>query len=102
MKFDEQTPGRVLEVMKTKAGGWFVLDLIKAAEMGPGEVYPALASLEAQGKVSSEWARPEGPGPRRRLYSVAGGNKAMVRPGPGVAVHPDCGHPDWPDCPHYR
>lgn len=22
-------------------------------------------------------------------------------PTPGVAVHPDCGHPDWPDCPHY-
>lgn len=21
--------------------------------------------------------------------------------GPGVAVHDDCGHPDWPDCPHY-
>jgi hypothetical protein len=22
-------------------------------------------------------------------------------PRPGQAVHDDCGHPDWPDCPHY-
>lgn len=23
-------------------------------------------------------------------------------PAPGQALHAQCGHPDWPDCPHYR
>lgn len=22
-------------------------------------------------------------------------------PTPGQAIHPNCGHPDWPDCPHH-
>lgn len=75
MKLEENTPERVLEVMRTRPGGWFVYDLMKAAKLGPGDVYVVLAELENRGLVTSEWEQPEGEGPRRRLYSVAKGNE---------------------------
>lgn len=74
MKLEENAPDALLEVMKTKDGGWFVYDLMKAAELGPAQIYVVLAHLEGSGRVTSEWAQPDGEGLRRRRYSVAEGN----------------------------
>jgi len=71
MKLDEDAPEALLEVMKTKAGGWLVHELETAAKEGPETIYAALANLEERGLVTSEWASPEAEGIRRRLYSVA-------------------------------
>jgi DNA-binding PadR family transcriptional regulator len=37
-------------------------------EMSAGQVYPALAKLEAEGVIISLWA--DGPYPRRRIYRL--------------------------------
>lgn len=68
-------PQVLLEVMRTREGGWFVDDLMEASRKGPGTLYVALAALERTGQVTSDWEDPEGPSPRRRVYSaVARGN----------------------------
>jgi hypothetical protein len=49
-------------------------ELCKVTGLGPARAFPALAALERQGLITSEWEKPS-PAfePRRRLYWIAGG-----------------------------
>lgn len=48
------------------SGGY---DICKGAGLSSGSLYPELARLEQDGRVTSRWA--DGPEPRRRLYRLA-------------------------------
>jgi PadR family transcriptional regulator len=75
-------------------------DLMKAAGLPSGTLYPLLARLEARGLVASAWETPQQDGERpRRYYRLTGDGIATARlelaqlsarrrPGPGRRVRP--------------
>lgn len=44
------------------------LDIARLAHTKGGSTYPALAHLETEGWVLSDWEQPDGDYPRRRVY----------------------------------
>lgn len=55
-------------------------DLMKAAGVKSGTLYPLLARLEQDGLVSSGWEVPQTPGQRpRRYYRLTGEGAAVAR-----------------------
>lgn len=55
-------------------------DLMKAAKLKSGTLYPLLARLEGEGMVTSEWESPTEPGQRpRRYYTLTGEGVRVAR-----------------------
>lgn len=59
---------RILLVLMSGAGGLSGYPIARAAQVGSGYVYVALARLQHHGWVTSEWA--DGPELRRRFYRL--------------------------------
>lgn len=61
---------KVLAVMQEqKRMGWYGLELMEAAGLSAGTIYPVLVRLEKAGQVKSAWH--SGSFPRRRIYWLA-------------------------------
>ena len=57
-------------------------DLMKAAKLPSGTLYPMLARLEGEGLVTSEWESPPGDGsgrPPRKYYQLTGEGIRIAR-----------------------
>ena len=64
------------------AGAYYGYDLMKAAKLASGTLYPMLARLQAEGLVESEWEaqRPDAGGrPPRRYYRLTGEGLRVAR-----------------------
>ncbi|HSV66884.1 MAG TPA: PadR family transcriptional regulator [Mycobacteriales bacterium] len=77
------TTERVLRVLlEDPTAPWYGYELMKAAKVQSGTLYPMLARLAEDGLVESEW-EPEGerPGgrPPRKFYTLTGVGVATVR-----------------------
>lgn len=58
----------ILALRGAKKDGLSGAELSKATGMTSGRLYPALARMEADGRLKSAWV--DGPYPRRRLYHL--------------------------------
>jgi PadR family transcriptional regulator, regulatory protein PadR len=73
---------RLLTTLVTDPGAhWYGYELMKAAKLSSGTLYPMLARLEDQGMVSAEWERePTVSGrPLRKYYRLTGEGARVAR-----------------------
>lgn len=72
-----------LEVLQAIAGGHrYGFDIMDATELAGGTVYPALAALERDGLVDSDWENPEvaraEKRPPRRYYEITAKGRGQL------------------------
>jgi len=78
---------RVMLVLLTDAANLGGYTICRAAGIGAGSAYPALARLEGLGWLDSEWETPEPVNrPRRRFYRLTPVGRARVMELLGLAV----------------
>ncbi len=72
---------RVLRAfLEDPAASRYGYDLMKAAKLPSGTLYPMLARLQEQGLVTSEWETPAEEGQRpRRYYKLTGKGVSIAR-----------------------
>jgi PadR family transcriptional regulator, regulatory protein PadR len=74
---------RVLRVfLDDPAAGHYGYDLMKAAQLPSGTLYPMLARLQDQGLVTTQWeprAEPAGGRPPRKYYQLTGEGIRIAR-----------------------
>jgi DNA-binding PadR family transcriptional regulator len=78
---------RVMLVLLTDAANLGGYTICRAAGIGSGSAYPALARLEKLGWLDSEWETPEPVNrPRRRFYRLTPDGRAHVMELLGLTV----------------
>ncbi len=65
----DRQAAKVLAALGDGNAHYVANDLDRATGIGAGNMYPALARLEVQGRIESGWAD-TGHGPRRRWYRL--------------------------------
>jgi len=75
---------RLLEVLLTDPSGrWYGYQMMKAAKLKSGSLYPMLARLEEEGLLESEWEPPKEGGasgrPQRKYYRLTGEGVRVAR-----------------------
>lgn len=74
---------RVLKLFSDNVGGWLAgSDVMKAARLSSGTLYPILLRFEQAGLLESQWeeGEPRDLGrPRRRLYTITSRGAAVAR-----------------------
>ena len=76
-----RTTTRTLSAFLESPSHWrYGYDLMKAADLSSGTLYPLLARLTEDGWLESRWEESEFPGkPRRQLYRLTATGRAQAR-----------------------